>query len=130
MKRSRPFFAVLACVSVIAATMVAVAHADPPRTTWTFTDCTGPAGTPSMFDADGRSFTTGSDIEKGAVNWHLTSGPGSFIPKVVTILDTGETFVLAQGFDNNNVPLVTCNTTGPVSGTHYLFSGVLTPIEH
>ena len=81
-----------------------------------------------MFDADGRSFTTGSDIEKGAVNWHLTSGPGSFIPKVVTILDTGETFVLAQGFDNNNVPLVTCNTTGPVSGTHYLFSGVLTPI--
>jgi hypothetical protein len=128
MKRIRPFLGVLACVSVMAATLVSVAHADAPRATWTFTECTGPAGTPSTFDALGRSFTTGSGIEKGAVNWFLTSGTATFTPKVVTILDTGDTFSLAAGFDNNNVPLVTCETIGPVSGTHYLFSGVLTPI--
>ena len=51
MKRLRPFLAALACVSAMAATTVAVAHADPPRATWTFTDCTGPPGTPSTFDA-------------------------------------------------------------------------------
>ena len=128
MKRLRPFLAALACVSAVAATTVAVAHADPPRATWTFTDCTGPPGTPSTFDAVARSFTTGSGITKGAVNWHLTSGTATFNPKVVTILDTDETFIIGAGFDNNNVPLVTCNTTSPVSGTHYLFSGILTPV--
>ena len=131
MKRIRPFLAVLACVSAMAATMVAAARADPSNSNfggmWTFTDCTGPAGTPSTFDAVARSFTTPSGITFGAVNWFLTNGTATFQPKVVTNLDTGDSFSTGAGFANNNVP-VTCETTGPVSGTHYLMSGVLTPI--
>jgi hypothetical protein len=131
MKRLRPFLAALACVSAIAATTVPVAHADPSNpnfgATWTFTDCTGPPGTPSTFDAVARSFTTPSGIEFGAVNWFLTSGTATFQPKFFTNLDTGASGSI-PGFANNDLPLVTCNTTSPVSGTDYVFSGILSPV--
>jgi len=131
MKRLRPFLAALACVSAMAATTVAVAHADPPNSnfgaTWTFTDCTGPPGTPSTFDAVARSFTTPSGITFGAVNWFLTSGTATFQPFVVTNLDTGFSNSIA-GFAHNDLPLVTCNVTSPVSGFHYVFSGILSPV--
>ena len=131
MKRLRPFLVVLACVSAIAATTVAVAQADPSNfgtVTWTFTNCTGPAGTPTTFDAVREEFTTPTgSIEGMPAIFLLTSGAELFQPFMFTNLDTGGSGT-NSGFDHNNLLLVTCNTTSPVTGTHYLFSGFLTPV--
>jgi hypothetical protein len=131
MKRLRPFLAALACVSAIAATTVAVAQADPSNfgtTTWTFTNCTGPAGTPTTFDAVRQEFTTPEGVIEGMpALFLLTSGTELFNPFMVTNLDTGGSGT-NPGFDHNNLLLVTCNTTSPVTGTHYLFTGFLTPV--
>jgi hypothetical protein len=130
MKRLRPFLVVLACVSAIAATTVAVAHADPSDSvtvTWTFTNCTGPAGTPTTFDTVRVEFTTASDLLVGPGLFFLTSGTELFNPFMVTIVDTGASGT-NPGFEQNNLLLVTCETTSPVTGTHYLFTGFLTPV--
>jgi hypothetical protein len=131
MKRLRPLLAALACVSAIAATTVAVAQADPSNfgtVTWTFTNCTGPAGTPMTFDAVRQEFTTpNGDIEGMPALFLLTSGTGLFNPFMVTNLDTGGSGT-NPGFTHNNLLLVTCETTSPVSGSHYLFTGFLTPV--
>jgi hypothetical protein len=123
--------AALVCVSAIAATTVAVAHADPSNfgtTTWTFTNCTGPAGTPTTFDAVREEFTTPSDLIVGMpALFLLTSGTALFNPFMFTNLDTGASGT-NPGFVQNNLLLVTCNTTSPVTGTHYLFTGFLTPV--
>ena len=130
MKRLRPFLAALACISAIAATTVAVAHADPSNSvtvTWTFTNCTGPAGTPTTFDTLRVEFTTPSDLIVGPGLFFVTSGTALYNPFMVTNLDTGGSGT-TPGFDHNNLLLVTCNTTSPVTGTHYLFTGFLTPV--
>lgn len=131
MKRFRPFLAALACVSAVAATTVAVAHADPANfgtTTWTFTDCTGPAGTPTTFDAVRQEFTTpGDDIVGMPALFLLTDGTALFNPFMVTILDTGFSGT-NPGFVQNGLLLVTCNTTSPVTGTRFIFTGFLTPV--
>jgi hypothetical protein len=131
MKRFRPFLAALACVSAVAATTVAVAHADPANfgtTTWTFTNCTGPAGTPTTFDTVRQEFTTPSDLIVGMpAIFLLTDGSALFNPFMVINLDTGFSGT-NPGFVRNGLLLVTCNTTSPVTGTHYVFTGFLTPV--
>jgi hypothetical protein len=131
MKRLRPFLAALACVSAVAATTAAVANADPANfgtVTWTFTNCTGPAGTPTTFDAVRQEFTTPNDAIVGMPAIFLvTDGTSLFNPFMVTILDTGASGT-NPGFEQNNLLLVTCETTSPVTGTHYLFTGFLTPV--
>jgi hypothetical protein len=131
MKRLRPFLAALACVSSIAATTVAVAHADPSNfgtTIWTFTNCSGPAGTPTTFDAVRQEFTTPSDFIVGMpALFLLTSGTSLFNPFMVTVVDTGASGT-NPGFVQNDLLLVTCSTTSPVTGTRYIFTGFLTPV--
>jgi hypothetical protein len=131
MKRVRPLLAVLGCFAAMAATTVAVAHADPSNfgtTTWTFTNCTGPAGTPATFDAVRQEFTTPTgSIEGMPAIFLLTGGTSLFQPFMVTNLDTGGSGT-NNGFTHNGLLLVTCNTTSPVTGTHYLFTGFLTPV--
>jgi hypothetical protein len=131
MKRLRPFLAALACVTAIAVTTVAAAHADPSNfgtVIWTFTNCTGPAGTPTTFDTVRQEFTTPSDLIVGMpAIFLLTSGTAMFNPFMATNLDTGASGT-NPGFVQNNLLLVTCNTTSPVTGTHYLFTGFLTPV--
>jgi hypothetical protein len=118
-------------VSAVAATTVAVAHADPSNfgtTTWTFTNCTGPAGTPTTFDAVRQEFTTPTDAIVGMpAIFLLTNGTGLFNPFMVTIVDTGASGT-NPGFTHNDLLLVTCKTTSPVTGTTYLFTGFLTPV--
>ncbi len=131
MQRFRPFLVALACVTAIAATSVAVAQADPSNfgtTTWTFTNCKGPDGTPTTFDAVRQEFTTPTgSIEGMNALFLLTGGTSLFNPFMATNLDTGAS-ATNNGFTHNGLLLVTCNTTSPVSGTHYLFTGFLTPV--
>ena len=119
MKRLRSFLAALVCVSAIAATAVAVAQADPSNpgaVTWIFTDCTGPPGT-----FQGVKEPTGAGL------WHLTNGTGNFVVVAGTNLDTGFTFA-QHGFTVNGIPTITCKSTSPVSGFHYIFTGFFTPV--
>src|SRR5436190_18108268 len=134
MKRLGPFLAALACVSAMAAATVAVAQADPSNfgtTTWTFTNCTGPAGTPTTFDAVRQEFTTppqsGAFITGMPDVFLSTSGTNLFLVFMATNLDTGATGT-SNGFDHNGLLLVACDTTSPFSGTHYRFTGFLTPV--
>src|SRR6266540_2469847 len=57
----------------------------------------------------------------------VSIGTELFNPFMVTNLDTGGSGT-NPGFEQNNLLLVTCETTSPVSGTHYLFTGFLTPV--
>jgi hypothetical protein len=130
MKRLRRFLAALACVSAVAATTVAVAHADPANfgtVTWTFTDCTGPAGTPTTFDAVRQEFTTpdGAIVGMPAI-FLLNDGTAMFNPFSVTVVGDGS--ATNTGFTHNGLLLVACNTTSPVTGTQYIFTGFLTPV--
>jgi hypothetical protein len=115
----------------MAATSVEVAQADPSNfgtVTWTFTNCTGPTGTPTTFDAVREEFTTPTDAIVGMpALFLLTSGTELFNPFMVTIVDTGASGT-NPGFEQNNLLLVTCNTTSPVTGTAYIFTGFLTPV--
>jgi hypothetical protein len=130
MKRLRPFLVAIACVSAIAATTAAVANADPANfgtVTWTFTNCTGPAGTPTTFDAVRQEFTTPTDAIVGMpAIFLLTDGSSLFNPFSVTVVGDGS--ATNPGFTENGLLLVTCNTTSPVTGTQYLFTGFLTPV--
>jgi hypothetical protein len=128
MKRIRALVAAVACVSAIAATTVAVASADPSNsTTWTSTGCTGPAGTPTTFDAVRLLFTipTGNITGQTQPIWQLADGTGTFQAFSGMNLDTGSSFS-AHGLDG--LLTVTCYTTSPVSGYHYVFTGFLTPV--
>jgi len=134
MKRFRPFLVALACASAMAATTAAVAQADPANsgtTIWTFTNCTGPAGTPTTFDAARQEFTTppqsGGFITGMPDVFLSSSGSELFLVFMATNLDTGVTGT-SSGFDHNGLLLVSCETTSPFSGTHYLFTGFLTPV--
>jgi len=80
------------------------------------------------FDAVRQEFTTPTgSIEGMPAIFLLTSGTELFQPFMFTNLATGGSGT-TPGFDHNNLLLVTCNTTSPVTGTHYLFTGFLTPV--
>src|SRR5262245_45656005 len=88
---------------LVAVTLVAVAQADPGGKDGAdlqahFFDCSGPAGTPSSFDA-GR--------ENVGAAWHLTDSKQIFNQKISVDETTGRV-VEAPGFDNNAVDAVTC----------------------
>lgn len=83
-----------------------------------FFDCTGPAGTPSSFDAELQVIGTA---------WHLTDS--NQIYNVMTSFDetTNTQAVVTYGFDVNAVRAVTCRAVRADSGHVFLLIGVLTP---
>ena len=118
-------------VTALSVGAVTAAQADPSNfgtTTWTFTNCTGPAGTPTTFGAARQEFATPKGAIVGMPDVFLLNGRTElFQVEMATNLDTGATGT-ANGFDHNGLLLVTCNTTSPVTGSHYLFTGFLTGI--
>src|SRR5262245_1972917 len=83
-----------------------------------FFDCTGPAGTPSSFDAESQ--------HRGAA-WHLTDSQQIF-EAMVGFDETANTYVVVTpGFNVNAVPAVTCRSVRPDSGHVFRLTGVLTP---
>ena len=70
-----------------------------------FFDCTGPAGTPSSFDAELQ--VTGSA-------WHLTDSRQIFEAMIGFDETTNTPVVVTRGFNVNAVPAVTCRVVGGV----------------
>src|SRR5215212_7595963 len=63
-----------------------------------FYDCTGPAGTPSSFDAESQHL--------GAA-WHLTDSRQVFVGLIGFDETTNTLVILTPGFERNAVPAVT-----------------------
>jgi len=83
-----------------------------------FFDCTGPAGTPTSFDAESQHL--------GAA-WHLTDSRQIFVG-LIGFDETANTLViLTPGFLRNAVPAVTCRSFRASNGHVFRVTGVLTP---
>jgi len=83
-----------------------------------FYDCTGPAGTPSSFDAVSQ--------HRGAA-WHLTDSNQIFNALIGFDETTNTLVVVTPGFNVNAVEAVTCRSVRPDTGHVFLLTGVLTP---
>ena len=86
-----------------------------------FFDCTGPAGTPSSFDAE---------LQHPGGAWHLTDSPRIFNAMIAFDETANTLVVVTPGFNVNAVPAVTCRAVrqfGPLLGHVFRLTGVLTP---
>ena len=122
MTRFLSLIALLALV-VGAAMFPAGASADPstPRTlTYVFTDCEGPAGTPTQFRAVKQP-------GEGAA-LHLTDARGTFIAVRAVDVETGAVLFTTRGFERNGLPTVTCSLVNPRSGRAQLVTGFIAPV--
>jgi hypothetical protein len=114
---------VMATYLLVAITVAATAQAEPggpDGANWQahFYDCTGPAGTPSSFDAESQHL--------GAA-WHLTDSQQIFVG-LIGFDETANTLViLTPGFLRNAVPAVTCRSVRASNGHVFRVTGVLTP---
>ena len=117
---------VMAASLLVAITVAAAAKADPGGPDGAnlqahFFDCTGPAGTPTSFDAESQHL--------GAA-WHLTDSQQIFVGLIGFDETTNTLVILTPGFERNAVPAVTCRSVrvfGPLAGHVFLLTGVLTP---
>jgi hypothetical protein len=122
MARSRSIVALLALVAG-AVVFTAAASADPstPTTlTYEFTDCTGPGGTPTQFDAVKQP-------GEGAA-LHLTDGRGVFIAVEAVDAETGTVLFTTPGFEENDLTTVTCSVVNPRNGREQLVTGLIVPV--
>jgi hypothetical protein len=113
----------LACLAIGAGTVGGVARADPSTSTtltYHFTDCSGPAGTPTTFDA------VKQPSESAALQ--LTSGSGTFVLIEAVDVATGATLFTTPGFVYNNLATITCSLIHPVTGQHVLITGFIAPV--
>ena len=103
--------AVLAALAVGATAQAAPGGPDGANFQAHFFDCTGPAGTPTSFDAESQHL--------GAA-WHLTDSRQIFIG-LIGFDETANTLVIVTpGFERNAVPAVTCRSVG---GNGHVFRG-------
>ena len=114
---------VMATCLFVAITVAATAQAEPggpDGASWQahFYDCTGPAGTPSSFDAESQHL--------GAA-WHLTDSRQIFVGLIGFDETTNTLAILTPGFLRNAVEAVTCRSVRASNQHVYLVTGVLTP---
>ena len=84
-----------------------------------FFDCTGPAGTPTSFDAE---------LQHPGGAWHLTDSRQIFNAMIGFDETANTQVVVTPGFERNAVPAVTCRSVrvfGPLAGHVFLLTGVL-----
>ena len=88
-----------------------------------FFDCTGPAGTPTSFDAE---------LQHPGAAWHLTDSRQIFIGMIGFDETANTQVVVTPGFELNAVEAVTCRSVrvfGPLAGHVFRVTGVLTSPE-
>jgi hypothetical protein len=87
---------------------------------FTFTDCSGPEGTPTSFDA--------ILVLGGIAPTFLLAGTRTVWVSVhTTNLTTGDTLQDAKGFAVNGRETATCSLHSPFSGHDFLVTGFFTP---
>ena len=104
-----------------AAAPPAAAHPSTPATlTYHFTNCTGPAGTPAVFDAVKQP--------GGAAALHLVDGSGIFIAVQAVDVESGTILFSTPGFEHNGLPTVACLLIHPVTQTLQSVVGKIAPV--
>jgi hypothetical protein len=124
MTRFKLFFAVLASAvagAVLPGAGAWAAPSTPSTLTYEFTDCSGPAGTPTSFDAVKQP-------GEGAA-LHLTDGSGIFVAMAASDAVTGEVLFTTPGFEHNDLPTVTCSVVNPRNSTLQLVTGLIAPVR-
>ena len=81
-----------------------------------FFDCTGPAGTPTSFDAE---------LQHPGGAWHLTDSRQIFNAMIGFDETANTQVVVTPGFERNAVEAVTCRSVRPDTGHVFLLTGVL-----
>ena len=118
MASHRSITALVALVAGAALPAAASAQPSTPSTlTYEFTDCSGPAGTPTDFDAVKQP-------GEGAA-LHLTDGSGIFIAVQAEDVETGTVLFTTPGFERNDLPTVTCSVVNPRNGREQLVTGLV-----
>ena len=130
MARSRLITALLALVAA-AALAAAPASAAPPTPStldFVFTACTGPAGTPTQFDAVKQP--------GGAAALRLTDNGGDltdssavFIVVRAVDVETGAVLFTTPGFEQNGLTTVTCSVVNPTNRREQLVTGLLVALR-
>ncbi len=92
--------------------------AAPSTLTFHFTDCSGPAGTPTTFDAVKQP--------GGAAALHLVQGRAIFVAVEAIDVASGDVLFTTPGFGHNGVPTVTCRLIHPVTLTLQRVTGIIT----
>ena len=113
---------VMAASLLVAVTVAAAAKAEPggpdgAKFRAHFFDCTGPAGTPTSFDAESEHL--------GAA-WHLTGSRQIFVGLIGFDETTNTLVIVTPGFNVNAVESVTCRSVRADNGHQYRVTGVLT----
>jgi hypothetical protein len=122
MARSRSMLALLVLAAGAALPAGAVsAHPSTPSTlTYQFTACTGPAGTPTQFDAVKQP-------GEGAA-LHLSDGSGVFIAVEAVDEETDTVLFTTPGFQQNDLPTVTCSVLNPRNDRQQVVTGLIVPL--
>ena len=116
-------FTALTAASACAAALTwgaATAQADPSTLTWNFTDCTGPAGTPTSFSAWRTSQSVGNSL-------HLVDGSGTFVVLIAYNEDLGRYNIPVLPPGKTSAALVQCSTIGPALGFRFTVWGLFAP---
>jgi hypothetical protein len=90
--------------------------------TYHFTDCSGPAGTPTTFD--------GVKQPGGAAALHVVDGSGIFIAVQAIDVASGTILFTTPGFEQNDLPTVTCQLVHPVTLRLQAVIGLLVPVTN
>ncbi len=124
MTRFRSFVAVLTAVVCVTGALPGAGAWAAPSTartlTYEFTGCTGPAGTPTAFDA------VKQPGEAAAL--HLADGTGNFIAMAAIDVATGDLLFMTPGFENNDLSTVTCSVINPRNDRLQLVTGLIVPL--
>jgi hypothetical protein len=113
--------ALLGAMLLALAGPVAADPSTPDTLTFHFTDCTGPAGTPGVFDAVKQP--------GNAAALHIVDGRGTFVAVEATDVETGTVLFSVPGFAHNGLPTVACRLVHPVSGDLEAVVGLLAPVR-
>lgn len=111
-------------ISMCIVTTSAAAAAGPssPTTlTYHLTDCSGPIGTPTTFDAVKQP--------GGAAALHLVDGSGIFVAMEAIDVESGTILFSTPGFKHNRVPTVTCQSIHPITLTLQSVTGIILPFR-
>jgi hypothetical protein len=123
MSRSRSFVVVLASLASVAGLVPAgpawAAPSTPSTLTYDFTDCDGPTGTPEAFDAVKQP--------GGAAALHLTDGGSIFVAISATDVLTEDLLFTTPGFQQNELPTVSCSVINPTNDRLQRVTGLIVP---
>jgi|SRR5215207_5265725 len=128
--RSRLITALLALV-VGAALPAAPASAAPPTPNtlhFLFTACTGPAGTPTQFDAVKQPGGAAA-LRLTDSGGDLTDSSGVFIVVRAVDVETRAVLFTTPGFEQNGLTTVTCSVVNPTNRREQLVTGLLVALR-